>query len=238
MSCPWVTFDCFGTLVDWHAGFTEALQPIAGERVGEFLAAYHRHEPILEAERPHRLYKDVLETGVRRAAADLSLRLKPGQAAALPNAWEKLPVFPDVEPALTGLRELGCKLGVLTNCDDDLFARTHRAFRHSFDLVVTAEQAKDYKPSRTHFHRFFRLSGVDRAKWVHVACSWFHDITPARELAIKCVWVDRDRTGQDRSEASAWLPDATGLVVVVSRLMEFHTFGGCQIDSRPSGLSG
>src|SRR4051794_28684406 len=170
MPTPWVTFDCFGTLVDWHTGFAQALRPMAGDRVGELLAVYHRHESLLEAERPHRLYKDVLETAVRRAAADLALAVTEEQAAALPRAWDRLPVFPDVEPALAGLRTEGYKLAVLTNCDDDLFARTQRAFREPFDLVVTAEQAKDYKPSPSHFRRFFRVSGAEMADWVHVAC--------------------------------------------------------------------
>src|SRR5687767_14317913 len=99
MSARWVTFDCFSTLVDWHAGFTAALRPIARERVPEFLAAYHRHEPAVEAERPHRLYVDVLREAVRRSAADLELAVTDDQAAALPRAWDRLPVFPDVEPA-------------------------------------------------------------------------------------------------------------------------------------------
>jgi 2-haloacid dehalogenase len=219
MPTRWVTFDCFGTLVDWHTGFAAALWPIAGDRVGELLAAYHRHEPVLEAERPHRLYKDVLETAVRRAAADLGLSVTDEQAASLPRAWDRLPVFPDVEPALAGLRAEGFKLAVLTNCDDGLFARTQRAFREPFDLVVTAEQVNDYKPSTSHFRRFFRISGVEMADWVHVACSWFHDIEPARALGLKPVWVDRDRTGQGPAGASTQMSDATGLVEAVRRVL-------------------
>jgi 2-haloacid dehalogenase len=219
MASRWITFDCFGTLVDWHSGFAAALRPIAGGRVAEFLAAYHRHEPIVESERPHRLYADVLREAVRRSAADLGLAVTDDQAAALPRAWDALAVFPDVEPALAGLRAAGYQLAVLTNCDDDLFARTQRAFRRPFDLVVTAEQVKDYKPSLSHFRRFYRISGVEMANWVHVACSWFHDIVPAGQMGVKRVWVDRDRTGQDPAGASAWLPDAMGLVETVERLM-------------------
>ncbi|MBO0700448.1 MAG: HAD hydrolase-like protein [Zavarzinella sp.] len=219
MGTRWVTFDCFGTLVDWHTGFAAALRPIAGDRVGELLTAYHRHEPVLEADRPHRLYKDVLSTAVRRAAADLGLAVTDDQAAALPRAWDALPVFPDVEPALAGLRAESYKLAVLTNCDDDLFSRTQRAFRQPFALVITAEAVKDYKPSVSHFRRFFRVSGVEMADWVHVACSWFHDIEPARAMGLKQIWVDRDRTGQDPGGATACLPDATGLVETVRRVV-------------------
>jgi 2-haloacid dehalogenase len=220
MPSRWVTFDCFGTLVDWHAGFAAALRPIAGERTADLLTAFHRHEPRLEEERPHRPYTEVLTEAVRRSAEGMGLCVTDDQASALPRAWETLPVFPDVEPALAGLRAAGYKLAVLTNCDDALFARTQRAFRQPFDLVVTAEQVKDYKPSLTHFRRFYRVSGVAMADWVHVACSWFHDIEPARAMRIKRVWVDRDRTGHDPSGASIRLADATGLVDAVKRLME------------------
>src|SRR5262249_45923616 len=126
----------------------------------------------------------------------------------------------DVEATLAGLRQFGCRLGVLTNCDDDLFAQTQRSFRQPFDLVVTAEQVKDYKPALTHFRRFFRLTGVELENWVHVACSFFHDIGPARQMGVKRIWVDRDRTGDDPAAASVRLDDAAGLVEAVRRLME------------------
>jgi len=212
MPTKWVTFDCFGTLVDWHTGFATALRPIADDRVPELLAAYHRHEPILEAERPHRLYKAVLETAVRRAASDLGLNLTDEQARALPMAWDALLVFPDVEPALESLRSAGYKLAVLTNCDDDLFARTQRGFRQPFDLVITAEQVKDYKPAHGHFRRFFRVSGVEMSNWVHVACSWFHDIATAREFGLKRIWIDRDRTGEQVDPGTIRLENASVLV--------------------------
>lgn len=218
MLTKWVTFDCFGTLVDWHTGFTTVLRPIAGDRVAKLLAAYHLHEPFLEAERPHRPYKDVLRTAVLRAALDLGLKVTDEQARVLPNAWDALPVFPDVEPALEGLRSAGYKMAILTNCDDDLFARTQQAFRQPFDLVITAEQVKDYKPSLNHFRRFFRVSGVDRADWVHVACSWFHDIAPAREFGLKRIWIDRDRTAQQADAGTIRLENLSELVERISEL--------------------
>lgn len=218
MHARWVTFDCFGTLVDWNTGFTGILRGVAGDRVADLLTAYHRHEREVEAERPHRLYKDVLATAVRRAATDIGLSVTEEQARSLPQRWGSLPVFADVEPALAGLRAAGYRLAVLTNCDDDLFGETQKAFRHPFDLVVTAEQARDYKPSPTHFRRFFRVSGVEMADWVHVACSYFHDIAPARDLGIKRIWIDRDRTGEDRSAATVWLPDASELAEAVQKV--------------------
>jgi 2-haloacid dehalogenase len=218
MHARWVSFDCFGTLVDWHTGFTAILRDLAGDGVAELLAAYHRHERAAESERPHRIYKDVLATAVRRAADEIGLAVSDEQASSLPRRWGSLPVFADVEPALAGLRSAGYRLAVLTNCDDDLFAQTQRSFRLPFDLVVTAEQVKDYKPSLSHFRRFFRVSGVDMSDWVHVACSWCHDIAPAREFGLKRIWIDRDRTGEDASGATARLPDTRELVEAVNRV--------------------
>lgn len=214
----WVTFDCFGTLVDWHTGFAEILRPVAGARTGELVAAYHEFERLLEAERPHRLYRDVLREGVAHAAAKIGLPLTQEQCDALPTRWGTQRVFADVEPALAALRADGWKLAVLTNCDIDLFSSTQRGFRQPFDLVVTAEQVKDYKPSLAHFRHFWRVSGVERGDWIHAACSFYHDIGAAREMGIRSIWVDRDCTGQDPSAATAQIDDATTLAETVHRL--------------------
>jgi 2-haloacid dehalogenase len=218
MTTRWITFDCFGTLVDWHAGFAAVLRNIAGDRIPDLLKSYHRHERYAELERPHRLYRDVLEIALRRAAEELGIPVTDEQATALPRNWGRLAVFPDVEPELAALRAAGYRLAVLTNCDDDLFAQTQKSFRQPFDLVVTAEDAKDYKPAPVHFRRFFRVSGVDLDSWVHVACSFFHDIGPAKELGVKRIWVDRDQTGEDPAWATARLPDARGLAATVEGL--------------------
>src|SRR5262245_36022277 len=98
----WVTFDCFGTLVDWRTGFMAVLTRLAGDKAGDVLHAYHRIEPVLEAETPHRLYADVLAIGLSRAAADVGVDLSEAEARALPTEWGTLPVFDDVEPMLAG----------------------------------------------------------------------------------------------------------------------------------------
>ena len=174
---------------------------------------------MIEQESPHRLYKDVLATALRRAADEIGLPLSDSDAGRLPASWSSLPVFDDVEPMLASLRRAGCRLAVLTNCDDDLFEETQRAFRRRFDLVVTAEHVRDYKPSLAHFRYFARFTGATREGWVHVACSWYHDIAPARELALGCVWLDRDKTGEDPSFASAYLQSAADVPDAVARLL-------------------
>jgi len=219
-SDKWITFDCFGTLIDWHKGYRAILAPIAGARTDALIDTYHRFERALEAERPHRLYRNVLAEGLREAAREIGLALRPGEADALAEKWGELPLYGDVPEALAKLRASGFKIGILTNCDDDLFARTIRRFpRPHPDLVVTAQQVESYKPELGHFRRFEQRSGVERRNWVHAACSWFHDIEPARRIGIARVWVDRDRTGHDPSAASRVLPDVRELSEAASALV-------------------
>ena len=94
----WITFDCFGTLVDWHGGFRRILQPLAGDRTDELIAAYHPVERELEREKPHRLYRDVLTESLRRAADKIGLRLSLSQTSALVEGWGSQRLFDDVEP--------------------------------------------------------------------------------------------------------------------------------------------
>src|SRR5262249_36733237 len=137
------------------------------------------------------------------AARDAGLDLTVEETRRLPRSWHTLPVFDDVEPMLAGLRRMGYRLGVLTNCDDALFEQTARSFPMRFDLVVPAERVGDYKPSLTHFRSFAQLTAPAPGEWIHVACSWYHDIAPARELGLPRIWLDRDRTGEDERTASA-----------------------------------
>ena len=224
----WITFDCFGTLVDWHSGFAAILEPLVGDKTSEVMAAYHRHERMLEADTPHRLYREVLTTSLARAAAEAGVALTEAETRRLPDSWGMLPLFDDVEPMLAGLRAMGCRLAVLTNCDDDLFAQTSRAFRRRFDLVVTAERVRDYKPAPAHFRFFSRSTGVSASDWAHVACSWYHDIGPARELGINRVWLDRDGTGEDPATASAHVRSAADVCAAVAGLSRTD-------DSTPAG---
>ena len=219
MSDKWITFDCFGTLVDWHSGFADILRPVAGERTAELIAAYHEFERAVEHERPHRLYRVVLQEAVARAAAKIGLPLTAEQRASLPLRWGTQQVFPDVEPALAELRAAGWKLAVLTNCDVDLFAQTQRGFRQPFDLVVTAEQVRDYKPSLAHFRYFWRVSGVAQENWIHAACSFYHDIVPAKEMGIRRIWIDRDRTGEAPAAATVRIDSVQELPAAVRQLM-------------------
>ena len=216
----WITFDCFGTLVDWQTGFADAIRPFAGERTEDVLSAYHAHQAVVEREKPHRSYKEVLVAALARAAKESDLTLSVEAVRALPQAWATMRVFDDVEPMLAELRQHGWRLAVLTNCDEDLFAMTHMQFRAPFDLVLTAERIRGYKPAAWHFLAFERVTRVDRRDWVHVANSWYHDIAPARALGIQHVWLDRDRTGESGVPALAHVHSAFEVAQAASRVAE------------------
>jgi 2-haloacid dehalogenase len=216
----WITFDCFGTLVDWQTGFARALRPLAGDRTAAVLSAYHEHEPIVERLTPHRSYKEVMVMALARAAKECGLTISAEAARPLAEAWASMRPFDDVEPMLAELRQRGWRLAVLTNCDEDLFAMTHSQFRERFDLVLTAERVRGYKPAPWHFLAFERLTRVDRRDWVHVANSWYHDISPARALGIQHVWLDRDRTGEPGVPALAHVHSASEVAQAAARFVE------------------
>lgn len=213
----WVTFDCYGTLVDWHSGFASILAPVAGARLDELLRAYHAWERRIQQQRPHRSYRTVLTAALAAAAAETHVALSADDTRALARGWAELRLFDDTEMLLAELRLRGWRLAVLTNCDEDLFDVTHRAFRRPFDVFLTAERVRGYKPARWHFRGFEQVTRVHRRDWVHVACSAYHDVAPAQALGIQTVWLDRDREDA-RVEASAHVYSAEETVRAVEAL--------------------
>jgi 2-haloacid dehalogenase len=207
----WVTFDCFGTLIDWQTGFRRVLVAVAGDQVDELVDAYHRAEADTQTEDRFRSYKVVLTTTLRRAADSIDLPLTDAQAEALVTQWGSHPIFPDTLPALREMHEDGWKVAVLTNCDSDLFAKTFPTFDGQVDMVITSAEVGGYKPHLGHFNEFERRTGIDRDRWVHAAVSWWHDMRPAKTLGIRGVWVDRENTGQDDSICTAHIHDMASL---------------------------
>jgi 2-haloacid dehalogenase len=191
----WLTFDCYGTIADWNACMLGALEPIAGQRAAALLTAYHRAESILEAGPRWRPYREVLTDSLALAARRSGIAVSAAQAEAFVAAWPSMPLFPDVGEALSTLASFGWRLAILTNCDDDLFACTAAQLPVPFEVVVTAEQVRSYKPDLGHFRKFAELTGATPANWIHVANSWVHDILPAARMGLRSVWVDRDHTG-------------------------------------------
>jgi 2-haloacid dehalogenase len=163
---------------------------------------------------------------LRRAAQRERLDLAPGEDQVLVAAWSGLPVFPEVAGVLADLRAAGWRLGVLTNCDDDLFSNTAPTLGVVLDEVVTAEQVASYKPRLAHFAEFAQRTGATPANWVHVANSWVYDMVPACRLGLPRVWADRDHSGHDPTLATAVVEDLVGLPSVVEKALTAHTSVG------------
>ena len=218
MATRWLTFDCFGTLVDWRHGIRTTGELLFPGRGADVLDAYIQLESEVEKERPFRRYRVVLAETLRRSAAKLGLDLKHDDATALTSTIPHWPVFPDVGPALRTLHADGWKLALLTNCDRDLIALTERRLPEPFDAVITAEDVSAYKPDHAHFERFASVFGGSADVWIHVAQSYYHDMRPASELDIRRVWVNRQGEKDDPKLADAMVSGLAELPDVVRRL--------------------
>jgi 2-haloacid dehalogenase len=214
----WLTFDCFGTLVDWRHGISTSAELLFPGRGQQVLDAFYRHEAHVEAEQPTLRYRAVLAEGLRRACADLGLTLGKDDADILSRTIPYWPVFPDVRPALRQLSAVGWRLALLTNCDNDIIGETQRRLAVPVATAVTAEHVGGYKPAHGHFQYFEQTFGADRERWIHVAQSYLHDIRPAHALGIRSVWINRLSEDSDPSLAAAVLPDLRDLPEAVRRL--------------------
>ncbi len=188
-----ITFDCYGTLIDWRTGLNRSLGelfgPAATDRMDELFDAYVRIEAEVEAQ-AYQPYRQVLATTAVRLARRFGLDLPSERAALLADMLPHWPPFADTNEALARLKSAGYGLGVLSNVDRDLFAGTARQFDVSFDFVITAEDVRAYKPSHTHFERLL-AAHAKRDHVLHAAQSLFHDGVPAGKLGIAYVWINQ-----------------------------------------------
>ena len=195
-----ITFDCYGTLIDWEEGILNALQPVLAPRgvetaPDELLERYARHEAGLEAG-GYLPYREILARALRGLCDELGVAPSEAEGDAFAQAIADWPAFPDTAAALRRLHTR-FRLGVITNCDRDLFALSNRRLGNTFDWVVTAEDARAYKPGLRPFELAFETIDVPRERILHAAQSLFHDHVPAGQLGLASVWVDRrhDREG-------------------------------------------
>lgn len=201
-----MTFDCYGTLVDWERGILDALRPILEahgvEDTGEdaLLQRFGRLESAAEAG-PFRPYREVLHEVARGIARELGFEPGHGEVEAFAASVGAWPVFPDTVEALRALAAR-YRLAIVSNVDDDLFEGSARRLEVPFETVVTAQQVRAYKPARAHFDEVLRRLDLPRERVLHVAQSLFHDVAPARALGFTCVWVNR-RAGRPGGGATA-----------------------------------
>jgi len=200
-----ITFDCYGTLIDWEQGIVTAFQQEATRsgmtlEPSAIIAAYHASEQAVESA-AYLAYRDVLTETAQRVATRLGLSIESERAAFLAESLPHWKPFADTNQALERLAQR-YSLGILSNVDDDLLAMTRRHFTVEFDVIVTAQQVGSYKPAHGHFREARRRAGETR--WLHAAQSYFHDVVPARTLNIPVAWVNRK---QEQPDAGGPLPD-------------------------------
>jgi 2-haloalkanoic acid dehalogenase type II len=188
----WITFDCYGTLIDWEGGVADALSPFLPPPIDRaaLAARYIAVEAGVEGE-SYRPYREVLAVASARLLETLGHPFPPGRGRALPDSLRSWRPFPEVPEALQALRRRGYHLAILSNVDRDLLAASIAHLGVQPDLAITAEDCGSYKPAPGHWSRFRALSGAGPARTVHVAASLFHDIVPATALGYRTVFVNR-----------------------------------------------
>jgi 2-haloacid dehalogenase len=218
MTDRWATFDCYGTLIDWHAGIRGAMRRVWPDADQERLfELHHAVEPLVQAGK--RLpYREVGARTLRGIAAIEGLPLASQDEFALAEMLPDWPAFPEVPPALSKLRDNGWRLAILSNTDPDLLAASLLQIGVPVDERITAAEAGSYKPAPGHWQQFFERTGADRARHVHVAASLFHDIAAAERLGLRAVWINR-LGEQSPLPRAAELTDLSELPVALERLV-------------------
>jgi 2-haloacid dehalogenase len=207
-----ISFDCYGTLIDWESGILPVVRAVLashGQSLPDaaLLELYGEFEAQAESG-PYQSYRNVLQAVVRAFANRLHFEASSGEIRSLAESVPAWPPFPDTVQALRELQK-HYKLVVISNIDDDLFAETRKNLGVEFDGVITAQQAKSYKPSINNFQIALRTLALSSDRLLHAAQSIYHDVVPARSLGIATVWVNRKsaRPGIGAVRVSAGRPD-------------------------------
>jgi 2-haloacid dehalogenase len=208
-----ITFDCYGTLIDWESGMLAALRPILsqdGRNVSDLqiLELYGEIEAELESG-PYLPYRRVLAQAARGIGRRLNIEVSAEEGSAFAGSLTRWKPFADTVPALQSLAKR-FRLGIISNVDDDLFAETRKKLAAvEFDVVVTAQQMQRYKPAHRNFEEAIHRSGLGKGEVLHAGQSLYHDIAPANALGIQNVWVNRPsiRPGSGAARPASATPD-------------------------------
>jgi len=201
-----LTFDCYGTLIDWETGIWDAFQPLivfnggSGMSRQEMLEAFGVHENRMENQAPGLPYPEVLARVHQLVADQSGLQTSPGLDRDFGQSLPHWPAFPDTAEALRCLRKR-FKLVILSNVNREGFAASNRKLGVEFDAVYTAEDIGSYKPDPANFEYLLEhvLSdlGLQPSELLHTAQSLFHDHVPARKIGLATAWIDRQRLSKD-----------------------------------------
>jgi 2-haloacid dehalogenase len=207
-----LTFDCYGTLIDWETGIWDTLRPIFAAHGIDMipdraLELYGALETAAE-HCAYREYKAILRIVLERMSERLGFVPTAGELQRFSTSVKDWPAFPDSAHALCAL-QTKYRLAIISNIDDDLFAFSAQRLQAKFDWIITAQQAKSYKPSLNNFRVAFERIRMPQSRILHVAQSLFHDIAPAKALGLSTVWVNRrqNKEGFGATPAAQAQPD-------------------------------
>ena len=213
MAVEWITFDCYGTLIDWERGITDALLPLLPAGTDRRATAERYIEVEAEVEKlehvDHLAYREVLDRASRRLLAERGTPLPDDRPSPLPASLPSWPPFADVPGALRELRGRGYKLAILSNVDNDLLAASIARIGVQPDLTVTAQDARSYKPARGHWRLYEERTGAGKANTIHVAASLYHDIRPTTVWGYRNIWIARRIEPLRGAQPTKILPDLT-----------------------------
>ena len=195
----WVTFDVYGTLIDWEDGIFDAFSKEA-DRDGFTIERDQLIPLFMETEKEieggsYELYAEVLRRTAVRLSRELEWPLEPSRSGFLPDSVQRWRPFRETNPTL----KKKFQIGLISNIDDKLLGQTRRHMPVDFDLVVTAQQVRSYKPDPAHFTEAERRMGTKKG-WVHVGASYYHDVEPALKKKIPVVWVNRHKEALEPSQ--------------------------------------
>ena len=202
-----VTFDVYGTLIDWETGVYEAFSREA-ERDGftiereELIPLFHEISRQIEAG-SYELYAEVLRRTAVQIAKRLGWPLEPSRSCFLPDSVQRWKPFKETNSVLPKIAKQ-YKVGLISNIDDKLLGQTRRLLPQDFDLVVTAQQVRSYKPDPAHFTECERRIGGKKG-WVHVANSYYYDVEPCIKKRVPVIWVNRQKQQLEQGQKK---PDA------------------------------
>lgn len=223
-----LSFDCYGTLVDWETGLLSAFQPILmNHRVSTderaLLELFGKAEAEIESG-PYRTYRDVLKDVLIKLGEEWGFEPSHDEIERFSRSVKNWPAFPDSSSALNALA-VKYKLIILSNIDDDLFQYSERALKIKFDQIFTSQQVGSYKPSIRNFEYLIQNAKVPPNKILHVAQSLFHDIVPAKKIGLSTVWIDRRQekegfgaTPPAESDPDLTVPDLRSLAILAGTM--------------------
>jgi len=207
-----LTFDCYGTLINWEDGILACLHRILAAHNNDLddatiLRLYGDFEADAE-QGEYRRYREVLQSVVRKFGENLGFSATDQEANSLPESLSEWKPWPDTVAALRELQSR-FRLAIISNVDDDLFAATLPKLSAQFDQIITAQQAGAYKPSLKIFELALSRMGVPADRVLHVGQSVYHDVLPAQSLGMSTVWVNRPspRSGVGAVKAAKGRPD-------------------------------